>query len=300
MNRRQTLTWCALQGAGATQRWSLAKLLFIGGAQAALFPSAHAAASVLLAEEAPDPALLDVARYLVSEKLDGVRAVWDGRSLRFRSGESVSAPPSWLARLPPHPLDGELWMGRGRFEAVASRVRRYSAAAEDWAGVEYVVYEAPGLAGTFEQRVEALKTWHHRQPSGVWRPAEQRRLPSADQLTSWLNQVLAAGGEGLMLHLADAPYLTGRRPELLKLKPWQDGEAVVLGHQPGQGRLEGLVGALRVRDLAGREFLLGSGLTDAQRAAPPPVGAIVVYRHRGWTRRGLPRFASFWRVRSVP
>lgn len=102
-----------------------------------------------------------------------------------------------------------------------------------------------------------------------------------------------------MLHRADAPYVTGRRPELLKLKPWQDDEAMVIAHVPGQGRHAGRLGALRVRDPQGREFSLGSGLTDAERESPPAPGTVVTYRFRGRTARGLPRFATYWRTPSV-
>ncbi len=100
-----------------------------------------------------------------------------------------------------------------------------------------------------------------------------------------------------MLHLADAPYETGRSDALLKVKPWQDAEAVVIGHEPGKGRFVGQMGALRVRTTEGREFLLGTGFSDAQRLNPPAIGSTVTYRYRAETRTGLPRFASFLRVR---
>ena len=35
---------------------------------------------------------IDPACYLVSEKYDGVRGLWDGQTLRFRSGRTVPAP----------------------------------------------------------------------------------------------------------------------------------------------------------------------------------------------------------------
>jgi DNA ligase-1 len=103
-----------------------------------------------------------------------------------------------------------------------------------------------------------------------------------------------------MLHRADAPDVTGRSDVLLKVKPWEDAEAVVIAHQPGKGKYAGLLGALRVRTPDGREFDLGTGFSDAQRRDPPPVGATVTYRYRGVTGSGLPRFASYLRVRVEP
>jgi DNA ligase-1 len=116
-------------------------------------------------------------------------------------------------------------------------------------------------------------------------------------LQAHLAAVLKAGGEGLMLHRADAPYESGRSDTLLKLKPWLDAEAIVVGHRPGKGKYAGQLGALRVQLPDGRLFSLGTGFTDAQRRAPPPIGATVTYRYRELTASGLPRFASFVRLR---
>lgn len=241
----------------------------------------------------------DPSGYLVSEKLDGVRALWDGESLRFRSGRVVAAPGWFLRQLPRQALDGELWMARGRFDALSSTVRRAQPRDDEWRAVRYEVFELPGAAGPFEQRAARLKqVVEHsgfvqlncvEQVRGTDRPALQRRL----------DEVVAAGGEGLMLHRADAPYLTGRSEALLKLKPMQDREAVVVGHVPGRGKHEGRLGALRVRDDEGRVFLLGTGLSDAQRASPPAIGSVVTYAWRGETPAGVPRFASFLRVREA-
>jgi DNA ligase 1 len=117
-------------------------------------------------------------------------------------------------------------------------------------------------------------------------------------LQAMLQEVLRAGGEGLMLHHADAPEQAGRSDWLLKLKPMNDADGVVIGHRAGQGRLAGRLGALRLRLSDGTEFDLGTGFTDAQRDAPPPLGSIVSFTHQGFTPRGVPRFASFLRLRT--
>ena len=52
-----------------------------------------------------------------------------------------------------------------------------------------------------------------------------------------------------------------------------------------------------MRDDAGREFQIGTGFSDAQRAAPPAPGQRITYAYRGRTESGLPRFASFVRER---
>lgn len=249
--------------------------------------------AVMLAREARQG--LDPAGFLVSEKLDGVRAVWDGRRLRFRSGREVVAPPGFVARLPPVPLDGELWLGRGAFDAVSGLVRRESPDDAGWRALRYGVFDLPGVPGPFAERARRLAELAR--GTNAFFAVEQRSIASASALNVWLDEVVTGGGEGLVLHRADALWLPGRSDALLKLKPQQDAEAVVVGHVGGQGRLEGRMGALRVRADDGTEFLLGTGFSDAERAAPPPVGTVVSYRYRGRTAGGLPRFASFLRVR---
>ena len=244
----------------------------------------------LLARSAP--AGIDPRPYLVSEKLDGVRALWDGQVLRFRSGRPVAAPAWFLTQLPQQALDGELWMQRQSFDALSGAVRRTEPVDAEWRRIRLLVFELPAGEGPFERRAEEIK----RLASAVLVPVEQRRLTSNAELQAWLKAVVAGGGEGLMLHRADAPVASGRSDLLLKLKPQADAEATVVGHEPGKGRLAGQLGALEVQTPQGVRFKLGTGFSDEQRRHPPPVGATVTYRYRDLTASGTPRFASFVRV----
>jgi len=284
-----------------TSLHTLTRRGWLGCATSALlmqgFSSAHGrtnpAADVLLAMDAPPG--VDPTGYLVSEKFDGVRALWDGTQLCFRSGRVVAAPAWFLAKLPAHALDGELWLGRGRFEALSGTVRKAIPIDDEWRAVRYMVFELPGAAGTYAERaaqivrvVDAV-AW----PSLI--AVEQRVVGDRTGLQARLDEVVRQGGEGLVLHRADAPYQTGRSETLLKLKPLDDAEAVVMAHVAGRGKYAGLLGALRVRTALGATLLIGTGFTDSERAAPPPLGSTVTYTHRGFTRTGAPRFASFLR-----
>jgi DNA ligase-1 len=249
----------------------------------------------LLAKIAPEG--LTPTPYLVSEKLDGVRALWDGRTLRFRSGRTVPAPAWFLALLPAGvPLDGELWLGRGQFDALSAIVRKAEPQDADWQTLRYMVFDLPGADDPFAARSEQLKALLQQAAHGrlVW--VEQRRVADAQALQRWLNEVVAQGGEGLMLHRADAPALSGRSDALLKLKPVHDAEAHVIGLRPGKGKYRGQTGALLMRTPEGIPFALGAGLSDALRRAPPAIGSTVRYRYRDLTPNGKPRFASFLRV----
>ncbi len=238
---------------------------------------------------------VDPSLCLVSEKYDGVRATWDGRALRHRSGRAVSAPATFLATLPAVPLDGELWLGRGRFDALSAIVRRAEPRDDEWSALRYMVFEMPGAAGTFAERAGRLSAAVASSGARQLECVPQRLVADREALARALADVVAGGGEGLVLHLASAPYVGGRSDALMKLKPHLDAEAVVVGYRAGAGRNRAVVGALEVESGDGRRFLVGSGLTDALRRTPPEVGSVITFRHRDVTASGLPRFATYVR-----
>ncbi len=250
---------------------------------------------VLLAHNAPKG--IDPSGYLVSEKLDGVRALWDGTVLRFRSGRTVAAPAWFTAQLPRTPLDGELWLARGQFDALSSMVRKAVAVDADWQQISYMLFELPAGNGTFEQRAVQLQALVQTAAWPQLQAVAQFKVANHAALQAKLKSIYSAGGEGLVLHLASALVTTGRSDVLLKLKPLQDAEATVVGYSPGKGKYLGKLGALQVKNASGHSFKLGTGLSDAQRQDPPALGSTVTYTFNDTTPSGKPRFARFLRVR---
>ena len=240
---------------------------------------------------------IDVAAHWVSEKLDGVRARWRGGRLYTRSGLLITPPEDFTHGWPAVELDGELWAGRGRFEHASATVRRHAASPGDWQALRFMVFDLPEHPGAFTERWQALQSWAAPSASSTWALVDQERLRDESELHERLTKVVTEGGEGLMLHHGAGHYRSGPSPHLHKLKPQADAEALVLGHEPGQGALTGLVGALRVQTPEGLVFRLGSGLSLAERQTPPAIGSWVTYRYRGLHASGVPRFATFWRVR---
>jgi DNA ligase-1 len=194
-------------------------------------------------------------------------------------------------------MDGELWIDYGEFARVSGIVRTHDASDRQWRQISYRVFDLPEHGGEFDARVPAIR----KTVAAIDQPwvvaIRQFKVDDPDALDTALARVLARGGEGLILHRGDAPYRAGRSDDVLKLKPYEDAEARVIGINPGQGRLEGSMGSLDVRTPDGREFAVGSGFTDAERADPPPVGSWITYRYNGETATGLPRFARFLRRR---
>ena len=286
----------ALAGLGCSAVWA------VNAGPVVLSPAQHEASAT------SQPALMhaklwrlgqDPSAYWVSEKLDGVRAFWDGHSLRFRSGLVIAAPTWFTAALPSTPLDGELWLGRGRFDELSGVVRRQTPVDADWRAVRYMVFDLPGATGPFSERVQSIRSLVMALQQPWLQAATQQQLADAQALQKLLGQTVQEGGEGLVLHRANALWSPGRSDALLKLKPKDDEDARVVGHLPGKGRNAGRLGALLLELPDGQRFALGSGFTDAQRASPPPLGAVVTYRFADRTAKGLPRFATFWRIRDV-
>ena len=240
---------------------------------------------------------VELNRYWVSEKLDGVRAYWNGQQLISRQGNVYHAPPWFVAGFPSQPLDGELWIARGAFERVVSTVRKQMPEDDEWKHVRYMVFDLPGADGPFSRRLADLQQLFETLDSPYATLVTQYRLDNHESLMNKLNAVVALGGEGLMLRRDDSLYDAGRSNDLLKVKTFDDAEARVIAHLPGQGKYHGMLGALLVELPDGKRFRIGTGFSDEERSTPPPVGSLVTYKFYGTTRNGLPRFASFLRIR---
>lgn len=260
---------------------------------------AQAAAPALTLANLYHPGL-DLRSYWVSEKYDGVRAHWDGQQLRSRQGLPIAAPAWFTQGWPATPLDGELWAGRGQFDVAQSVVAQVHAPDADWRRLRYMVFDMPAQPGPFSVRLQMLQRTVAQLAQSWVQAVPQWRVASDAELQRHLQQQVRSGAEGLMLRREDAPYRGGRSDDLVKLKPVDDAEAVVVAHLPGKGKYATMTGALLVQMPSGQRFKLGSGLSDAQRANPPALGSTVTYRYNGLHPSGLPRFARFWRVRLEP
>ena len=259
--------------------------------------AAAADAPGLLLAQVYRPGAVALPDYWVSEKYDGVRGYWDGQRLRTRGGEPIT-PPAWFtAGWPTTALDGELWAGRGQFAQAQSTVRQANADDSAWRKIRFMVFDLPAHPGSFDARLPVLQTTvaRIRQPWVV--AVAQQRVSSHEALHTLLLHTVRGGGEGLMLHRGASLYRAGRSDDLVKVKTHDDTEARVVAHLPGKGKHAGRLGALLVEMPTGQRFKLGTGLSDTDRATPPAVGSWVTYRFRGTHDSGLPRFASFVRVR---
>jgi DNA ligase-1 len=253
---------------------------------------------LLLAKNFSDMSV-DPTGWWASEKLDGVRAYWDGKRFISRQGNVFSAPEFFTKGLPKDAtLDGELWMGRRKFQDTLSVVKRQGSP-DRWRSIRYLVFDAPSVPGAFEARLEKAKSLVVRAKNPHVMLVEHKKVRDAKSLQAMLKRVVGAGGEGLMLRKPGSLYEHKRSATLLKLKIFRDAEAKVVGHEPGSGKHKGKLGALVVETVGGKKirFKLGTGLSDALRKNPPKIGSIVTYRYMDVTEGGVPKGASFVAVR---
>jgi DNA ligase-1 len=234
----------------------------------------------------------DLTGWWMSEKLDGVRAWWDGKQFISRLGNAFLAPSWFTAGLPDHPLDGELWVARGEFQKCVSIVRRADAG-EQWRAVRYVVFDAPQVEGGFEERIDYVDKLLGPGKHEFAHAHAHARCESVAHLKAELERVQQLGGEGLMMRQPGSKYVAGRSSTLLKVKTFHDAEGRVVGHEPGKGKHKGRLGALVLEMPDGTRFNVGTGFSDKERESPPPLGSIVTYRYQELTKDGVPRFPSY-------
>lgn len=239
----------------------------------------------------------NINKYWISEKLDGVRGYWDGKQLLTRKGNKITSPKWFTKNWPGTPLDGELWIARGKFQQTVSCVRRTYVKDNCWQKLYFLTFDLPEHKGTFSERIQRMKELVLITKNPHLGIIEQFKLPNADALNSTLKQIVDNNGEGLMLHFEDAHYKVGRNHSIMKLKMYQDAEAIVLEHIQGKGKYTNMLGSLLVKTPEGIIFKIGTGFSDLQRSNPPEIGSTITYKYVGKTLRGVPRFASFQRIR---
>ncbi len=234
----------------------------------------------------------DPTGWWLSEKLDGVRAYWDGREFKSRNGNVFHVPEFFREKLPNNlHLDGEIWGGRGNFDETSGIVRSSQRDETRWRKLIYVVFDAPSFTETFEKRMAHAFAAIDPTSRALWHP--HRRCTGLDDLLAELARVQGMNGEGLMLRQPGSLYERKRSRSLLKVKTFHDADALVVGHQPGEGKHDGRMGALMCKLADGTEFKVGTGFSDEQREKPPAIGSTITFSYFELTKSGTPRFPSY-------
>jgi len=240
----------------------------------------------------------NISQYWISEKLDGIRGYWNGHELLTKNGNKLNTPAWFTNKWPNQVIEGELWAGRNTFEQVASCVRRKKAEA-CWKNIHFMIFDLPQQESIFSQRINKMNQLVEQVDSLYFQTIKQFKLPSIKALNKTLKNIVQQKGEGLMLHYQDAYYSVGRSHNIMKLKPYQDAEGLVIKHFGGKGKYKNMLGSIQVKTSEGITFKIGSGFSDKERKFPPPIGSTITFKYIGKTQKGVPKFASFLRIKST-
>lgn len=234
--------------------------------------------------------------FVYSEKLDGVRAFWDGKNLYSKGGKLLTPPSFFTQNFPPFAIEGELWSKRGDFENTVS-ILKSTKKKEKWRELKFYIFEVPNQQGGILKRLEVLEAYLASQPAPFISIIPQLPLNTLQALQDALSAITQAGGEGVVVREKDAPYYTGRNKKAMKLKLYEDRECKITSYVQGKGKFENLVGSIICLD-GDVEFKIGSGMSEDFRKNPPKVGTIITYKYFGLNKNKLPKFPVFLRIRS--
>jgi DNA ligase-1 len=232
----------------------------------------------------------------MSEKLDGIRGYWDGQQLLTREGTLIHAPSWFTVPFPPFELDGELWAGRGQFEEVQCTVMDGTPSSE-WRHISYNIFEVPHASGDFPTRLARAQKWFKEHEADHVRIIPQETCTGHEHVQRFLKKIARDGGEGIIIKDPSIPYRDGSEQRVLKLKHIDYMDGTVIGHTPGKGRYTGLMGSLTLKLENVVIFNLGTGFSINERHDAPRIGAVVTFKHYGFSKNGKPRFASFVKVK---
>lgn len=241
----------------------------------------------------------NIKNWYMSEKLDGIRAYWNGEELLSKQGNKIFAPFWFTKDFPPFELDGELWTKRDDFENIQSTVLSKILNKEkekQWENITYNIFEVPNEKGDFKKRLEKLKIYLEKNPSKYIQTIKQIKCKDKNHLDDFLKEILSKKGEGIMIKNPNLEYFSGRSENILKVKTFFDDEALVIGHNFNkEEKFKSLV--LKLKN--GTVFNLGGGFSLNDRKNPPKIGEIVTFKYYGFTKNNKPKFASFLRLRKT-
>ena len=235
----------------------------------------------------------DIAGWVMSEKLDGIRAYWDGKNLYFRGGGIIHVPKWFTKDYPSFELDGELWSKRGDFENISAIVRDKIPDENMWKNIKHYIFEVPNAKGGLLQRLKKAKPYEN----SIIKIIPQIKIKSKKHLYTFLKEIEQKGGEGVVVRDPDAPYISKRTSKALKVKSFKDAECEVVGYTKGKGKFKGMIGAIKCRLPDKTMFKIGSGLDVQTRKDPPNIGDIITFKYKELTKYGKPKFPVYLRIR---
>lgn len=237
---------------------------------------------------------INIQDYLVSEKLDGIRAYWDGKQLLSKSGKNLNPPQWFIKNFPPFALDGELFTKQGDFENIVSIIKNQQDK-EQWKNITYHIFEVPNQQGNLIERLQVLENFLKQNQSLPIKIIPQYQFIQLESLKHFIKEIQNSNGEGVILRNKLSSYETGRKPSALKYKFFLDSECEIIDYKKGKGKYANQVGSIICKE-GDKIFKIGSGLSEDFRKNPPKIGTIITYKFYKTTKNNLPRHPVFLRL----
>jgi DNA ligase-1 len=160
---------------------------------------------------------LFILRWL-SEKLDGVRAYWNGSNLISKNSKTLYCPNWFTEGLPSGiSLDGELWMGRGKLENTMATLNSSDINESSWKDMKYMIFDLVGCKKPIEDRMKEMEEMKSKLPSHI-EVLKRIECTGNDELIELLKEIIENGGEGLMVNKPQSIYIGERTRTILKVK----------------------------------------------------------------------------------
>jgi DNA ligase-1 len=221
----------------------------------------------------------NLAGFYASEKMDGHRAMWDGTKFLSRTGLTINLPQCMTRNLPSDlKLDGELWSGRGKFQD-CSVLRRKDINEGDISRMKFVVFDSVSDL-PFELRLRDAQravTASRNLGNTYLEMVEYTIVNNTTEAIATMTELCRNGAEGLMLRSPGSFYEAKRSKHLLKLKPIDIGEAVLVGKVSDKQ-------SYMMRDTKTNTVF------NVRSIKKMNLGDATVYFYNGLTPKGLPRF----------
>lgn len=235
----------------------------------------------------------NISGWYMSEKLDGIRAYWNGKELLSKNGNKIYAPAWFIKKLPDFDLDGELWTKREDFENIQNIVLDKKPSSK-WNQITYNIFEVPNQKGDFDKRLNVLKNWLKKNSTNYIKVIPQIACKDKTHLNRFLEKLVNKKAEGVILKNPRLPYFIGRSKNILKVKKFYDMEGLVIAYNYKKDKS---FKSLVIRLKNGITFNLGNGFKRRDILNLPNIGEEVSFKYYGLTKYGKPKFASFIRVR---
>lgn len=240
----------------------------------------------------------DISGWVYSEKLDGIRAIWDKKQLLSKNNLPILAPESWLKDFPDFRIDGELYTKRNDFENISSIVNSFDKNATKWEEIKLYVFDVPDQKGNLFERLNVLQNWIEKHPKVNIKIIEQKSIDR--DIYEILDDYVKSGAEGIVLRDPKAKYIPKRSDKILKLQPNFDSECRVVAltynekNEPKSIKCKWF-GSDDIGVVIDDGVVFKLSLIGKHKQNPPKVGDIVKFSYKKLSKNYVPMFANIVR-----